>query len=65
MSSIKSTDAGGLKRKGERFMGYAQAKARLRRTITKVAASGPAPVAIVGRSSEMSPRVRIPADRGR
>ena len=38
-------------RRGEGFMGYAQAKARLRRAITKVAATGAAPVAIVGRSS--------------
>ena len=34
-------------RRGERFMGYAQATARLRRTIAKVAATGAAPVAIV------------------
>jgi hypothetical protein len=33
-------------RRGERFMGYAQATARLRRAITKVAAGGE-PVAIV------------------
>jgi hypothetical protein len=33
--------------RGERFMGYAQAKARLRRAITNVAATGNAPVAIV------------------
>jgi hypothetical protein len=37
-------------RRGERFMGYAQATARLRHAITKVAASGAAPVAIVRRS---------------
>jgi len=37
-------------RRGERFMGYAQAKARLRRAIAKVAATGNAPVAIVRRS---------------
>jgi hypothetical protein len=35
-------------RRGERFMGYAQATARLRRTIAKVAATGTAPVAIEG-----------------
>ena len=33
--------------RGEPFMGYAQAKARLRRAITGVAATGTAPVAIV------------------
>jgi hypothetical protein len=33
--------------RGEQFMGYAQATARLRRAITKVAATGTAPVAIV------------------
>jgi hypothetical protein len=31
----------------QRFMGYGQATARLRRTIAKVAATGNAPVAIV------------------
>jgi hypothetical protein len=48
-SSIKSTAARRLEaqRRGERFMGYAQAKAQLRRAITKVAATGSAPVAIV------------------
>jgi hypothetical protein len=35
-------------RRGERFMGYAQATARLRRAMMKVAAIGTAPVAIVG-----------------
>jgi hypothetical protein len=34
-------------RRGERFMSYAQATARLRRAITKVAATGSAPGAIV------------------
>jgi hypothetical protein len=33
-------------RRGEQFMGYAQATARLRRAITKVAATGTGPVAI-------------------
>jgi hypothetical protein len=33
--------------KGEQFMGYEHATARLRRTIVKVAATGTAPVAIV------------------
>ena len=33
--------------RGERFMGYAQAKGRLRRAIAKVAATGTAPAAIV------------------
>jgi hypothetical protein len=35
------------RRRGERFMGYAQATARLRRAITKVAATGTASMAIV------------------
>jgi hypothetical protein len=34
-------------RRGERFMGYAKATTRLRRAITKVAATGHLPVAIV------------------
>jgi hypothetical protein len=34
--------------RGERFMGYTQAKARLRRAIIKVAATGVAPLGIVG-----------------
>jgi hypothetical protein len=58
-SSIKSTAAGGLKRKGEASGSYAQATARLRCAITKVAVTGSAPVAIVRGSSEMSPRVRL------
>ena len=33
--------------RGKRFMSYAQAMARLRRAITKVTATGTAPVAIV------------------
>jgi hypothetical protein len=37
----------GAQRRGERFMGYAQATARLRRAITKVAATGNALAAIV------------------
>jgi hypothetical protein len=36
--------------RGERFMSYGEAMARLRRAITKVAATGSAPVAIVRRS---------------
>ena len=35
--------------RGERFMGYARATVRLRRALTKVAATGSAPVAIVRR----------------
>jgi hypothetical protein len=45
-------------RRGERFMGYTQATARLRRAITKVAATGRAPVAIVQEVSQ----VRLPPD---
>ena len=45
-------------RRGERFMGYAQATARLRRAITKVAAPGTASTAIGARSSKSAyPRI--------
>jgi hypothetical protein len=49
-NSINSTAAGlrlAAQRRGERFMSYAQATARLRRAITKVAAPGTASTAIV------------------
>jgi hypothetical protein len=51
--------------RGERFIGSAQATARLRRAITKVAATGATPVAIVREvfgDVAHSPR---PADSGR
>ena len=44
--------------RGERFMGYAQATARLRRAIIKVAATAAAPVAIVQEVSQL----RLPPD---
>jgi hypothetical protein len=46
-------------------MGYAQAMARLRHAITKVAATAAAPVAIVREVFGDVARVRLPSDSGR